>query len=80
MIATDMPGCREIAIEGETGLTVPPRNAPALADAIETLARLPELRTHFGRNARKLAETKFAADLIGRATTELYLRLIAEAG
>ena len=38
MIATDVPGCREIVIPGETGLLVPYDDAAALADAIETLA------------------------------------------
>src|SRR6266849_3131743 len=62
MVATDVPGCREIAIAGETGLLVPPDQAQALAAAIETLAAAPELRARFGRAARRLAEERFAAD------------------
>jgi glycosyltransferase involved in cell wall biosynthesis len=80
MVATDVPGCREIAIAGETGLLVPPDDAQALAAAIETLARSPELRARFGRAARRLAEERFAADAIGRAVVELYLRLVAADG
>ena len=41
MIATDVPGCREIVIPGETGLLVPYDDAAALARAIETLATSP---------------------------------------
>jgi glycosyltransferase involved in cell wall biosynthesis len=77
MVATDVPGCREIAIPGETGLLVPPDDPPALAAAIETLAQAPELRARFGRAARRLAEERFAADAIGRAVAELYVRLAA---
>jgi glycosyltransferase involved in cell wall biosynthesis len=77
MVATDVPGCREIAIAGETGLLVPPDDPPALAAAIETLARAPELRARFGRAARRLAEERFAANAIGRAVAELYVRLAA---
>ena len=80
MVATDVPGCREIAIAGETGLLVPPDQAQALAAAVETLAHAPELRARFGRAARKLAEERFAADAIGRAVVELYLRLVAPSG
>jgi len=80
MVATDVPGCREIAIPGETGLLVPPDNAQALAAAIETLAQAPELRARFGVAARRLAEERFAADAIGRAVTKLYLRLVAVPG
>jgi glycosyltransferase involved in cell wall biosynthesis len=77
MVATDVPGCREIAIPGETGLLVPPDDPPALAAAIETLAQAPELRARFGRAARRLAEERFAANAIGRAVAELYVRMVA---
>jgi glycosyltransferase involved in cell wall biosynthesis len=80
MVATDVPGCREIAIPGETGLLVPPDDAHALAAAIETLAQAPGLRARFGVTARRLAEERFAADAIGRSVTELYLRLVAVPG
>jgi glycosyltransferase involved in cell wall biosynthesis len=78
MVATDVPGCREIAIPGETGLLVPPDDPPALAAAIETLAQAPDLRARFGRAARRLAEERFAADAIGRAAVELYVVLTAK--
>jgi glycosyltransferase involved in cell wall biosynthesis len=34
MVATDAPGCREIAIDGETALTVPVDDVEALANAL----------------------------------------------
>jgi glycosyltransferase involved in cell wall biosynthesis len=77
MVATDVPGCREVAIPNQTGLLVPPDDADALAAAMEELARSPELRARFGRAARQLAEERFAADAIGRAVLGLYLRLVA---
>ena len=80
MVATDVPGCREIAIAGETGLLVPPDDARALADAIATLANDADMRARFGRGARRLAETRFSAEAIGRATVELYLRLVGGSG
>jgi glycosyltransferase involved in cell wall biosynthesis len=76
MVATDVPGCREVVRPGETGLLVPPDDAPALAEAIATLAASPELRARYGAAARRLAVERFSADAIGRATVELYRRLI----
>jgi glycosyltransferase involved in cell wall biosynthesis len=76
MIATDVPGCREIAVAGETALLVAPDDPVALADAIERLAGDAALRARFGRNARALAERRFAADAIGAATVALYDRLL----
>jgi glycosyltransferase involved in cell wall biosynthesis len=77
MVATDVPGCREIAIAWQTGLLVPPDAPGALATAIEMLAETPELRERFGRAARRLAEERFAEDAIGRAVVELYARSLA---
>jgi len=72
MVATDAPGCREIAIEGVTALTVPVDDAAALAAAMETLAGDKALRERFARAARDLVESKFSADSIGKETVALY--------
>jgi glycosyltransferase involved in cell wall biosynthesis len=77
MVATDAPGCREIAIQGQTALTVPVDDAPALAEAMERLASDKEMRERFGANARALVEAKFSAEAIGRQTVALYDALIA---
>jgi glycosyltransferase involved in cell wall biosynthesis len=75
MIATDVPGCREVAIPDETGLLVPVDDAPALAAAIERLTASPDLRARFGAAARRLAVQRFSADAIAEATADLYKRL-----
>jgi glycosyltransferase involved in cell wall biosynthesis len=79
MVATDVPGCREIALPGLTGLLVPVSDPPALADAIATLAASPRLRTEYGAAARRLAVERFSAAAIGRQTVELYARLLQPA-
>ncbi|MGH6864741.1 MAG: glycosyltransferase family 4 protein [Methyloceanibacter sp.] len=78
MVATDAPGCREIAIEGQTALTVPVDNAPALANAMRRMAEDKALRDRFGTAARKLVEAKFSADAIGRQTVALYDSLVPD--
>jgi glycosyltransferase involved in cell wall biosynthesis len=80
MVATDVPGCREVALPGKTGFLVPPDDAAALAAAIEVLARDAGLRARYGGAARTLAEERFADGAIGRAITELYLRLVRPHG
>jgi glycosyltransferase involved in cell wall biosynthesis len=77
IIASDVPGCREIAQPGLNALLVPPDNAEALADAIHRLAQDSKLRRRFGEAGRKLVETAFSGELIGRQTVELYERLLA---
>ncbi len=76
MVATDVPGCREVVRPGETGLLVPVDDAAALAGAIETLAASAELRARYGAGARRLAVERFSADAIGRQTVDLYRRLV----
>jgi glycosyltransferase involved in cell wall biosynthesis len=80
MVATDVPGCREIAIAWQTGLLVAPDGPGALATAIEMLAETPDMRVRFGQAARRLAEERFASAAIGRAVVELYRRVLGEPG
>jgi glycosyltransferase involved in cell wall biosynthesis len=75
MVATDAPGCREIAIDGDTALTVPVDDAAALASAMAKMAADADMRRKFGVNARRLVEAKFSADAIGRQTVALYDKL-----
>jgi glycosyltransferase involved in cell wall biosynthesis len=76
MIAADVPGCREVVLHGETGLRFPVDDAPALAEAIETLAGSPQLRARYGEAARRLAVERFSAQAIGRQTVDLYRRVV----
>src|SRR5262249_15126254 len=76
MVATDAPGCREIAIPGETALTVPVDDPAALADAMAELAGDAAMRQRFAANARALAVAKFSAEAIGRQTIDLYDQLM----
>lgn len=77
MVATDVPGCREIVIAGETGLLVPPGDPAALADAIERLLREDALRAKFADAARRRVVDLFSADIVGRQTVALYRDLLS---
>jgi len=80
LIATDAPGCREVAIHEQTGLLVPVEDPTALANAIDKLASSNELRTSYGAAARRLVVEKMSAQSIGTAIVTLYekcLRLAA---
>jgi glycosyltransferase involved in cell wall biosynthesis len=52
LVVTDVPGCRHFVREGVEGFIVAPESAQALADALERLARDPELRLRMGEAAR----------------------------
>jgi glycosyltransferase involved in cell wall biosynthesis len=79
MVATDVPGCREIARAGLNAILVPPDDAAALANAIAQLAADPQLRQDFGAAGRRLVETEFSSAQIGAQTVSLYNRLLGRA-
>ncbi|MEA2978831.1 MAG: hypothetical protein QOF09_654 [Alphaproteobacteria bacterium] len=76
MIATDVPGCREIVRPDETGVLVPFGDERALGDAIELLAQSRERRERYGAAARRLVVERFSAGMIGRQTVDLYRSLM----
>lgn len=59
VITTDAPGCRETVVHGVNGFLVPPRNAEALAEAMEEFVREPGLIERMGQESRRLAEERF---------------------
>lgn len=75
LVATDVPGCREIAVDGDTGLLVPARDAAALARALRTLAADPALRARMGRNARERVVARFSEQRVAEQTLALYRSL-----
>ncbi|MCW4463446.1 sugar transferase [Sphingomonas sp. BT-65] len=64
IITTDMPGCRETVVPGENGLLIPPRDAPALAQAMAQLAADPALVRSMGAHSRQLAQQRFRVDKV----------------
>ncbi len=59
-VTADWPGCREIVHDGENGYLVPPGDAVALADAIESLLADESLRGRMGARGRELVTEAFS--------------------
>ncbi len=72
IIASDVPGCREIVRPGENGLLVPIRDAGALAKALRGLLESPATRIEMGKRSRDIAEKEFATELVISQTLALY--------
>lgn len=77
LIATDVPGCRELVEDGANGLLVPDRAVEALAGAIERLARDPSLRRALAEEARRRVETQFSSHIVHTAILDLYAGFMA---
>lgn len=76
VITTDHPGCRDAIEVGKTGLLVCPRDALALADAIQVVAQDESLRRQMGSAGRRLAEEKFSIEGVVATHLELYRELL----
>ena len=77
IIATDVPGCREIVHNGENGILVQLKNANSLASAIKELINNPEKRKIMGTNGRRLVENEFSEETIVFQTLKVYQELLA---
>jgi starch synthase len=81
VVASDVGGIPEVVLDGETGLLAPyDEKEPAaferaLAEAVNRLARDPDLAARLGRAGRERAVASFAWDEIAAQTVELYRSL-----
>jgi phosphatidylinositol alpha-mannosyltransferase len=71
VLASDIPGYREVLRHGHDGLLVPPGDALALAEALRTLALDPSLRARMAASARERAE-RFAWPHIAEEVLDTY--------
>ncbi|MGE5722343.1 MAG: glycosyltransferase family 4 protein, partial [Sphingomonadales bacterium] len=76
LIATDVPGCRDVVEDGVTGLLCAVRDEASLADAmLRMMALEPEQRARMGGAGRSKAEAEFDHRLV----VESYLQAIEAA-
>lgn len=75
LITTDMPGCRDVVIDGYDGLLIPPKDSPALAKAIIKLAADQGMRVNMGKNAKGHVEKDFLLSSVLQSYMDIYSRL-----
>jgi glycosyltransferase involved in cell wall biosynthesis len=78
IIATDIPGCREIVRHGENGFLIPPGDVSALAFAITELLKDPEQRARMGKRGREIVEAEFSQEQVVAETFATYCELLGE--
>lgn len=78
LVATDVPGCREIVKNGVNGLLVPVRDSSALAAAIQYLAENPAERLRMGEAGREIAINEFDERIVISSTLSVYHELVPE--
>jgi glycosyltransferase involved in cell wall biosynthesis len=77
VISTPLAGIPEMVDDGESGLLVPERDVPALAQALERLLTDGVLAARFGARGKALAAERFAVE---NSAAELARLMVSQAG
>lgn len=72
VVATEVSGTREVMIPNETGLLVPPGDAPRLAQAMDFILSNPDRARAMGAAARQRVEAHFSAQTQAREYLALF--------
>lgn len=76
VVATNVPGCRNIVTNGHNGLLCEAKSADSLRKAMETMLALsPEERKRMGTAGRRLVEAEFDEQLVVKAALDVLERL-----
>jgi glycosyltransferase involved in cell wall biosynthesis len=78
VIATSVGGLSEMVTHGKTGLLVPPDDVAALAGAMQTLMRNPDLLRRMGREAARRGRAALGWDRIAAMHVEAYGEVLRE--
>lgn len=76
VVTTDVPGCRDAIVNGETGLLVPAKDAVALGNAIRQLLNDPAACAAMGAAGRKRAEQIFDVRAVVQTHLTIYKALL----
>lgn len=75
-IVTDINGSREIVVDGENGLIVPPRTVQPLYDAMERMITDNALREKMQKIARPMIESRFERKFVQDCLIEYYKEIL----
>lgn len=79
-VATDVRGCREVVVDGQTGLIVPPGDATSLAAALIRILRSPAETAAMGRQAVARARREYDQRRVFDRLDALYRELLDARG
>ena len=75
-IVTDINGSREIIVEGENGLIVPPRDEEALFQAMLEIVRNKTIRECMANKARNMIESRFEQGYVQKCLLDFYVEIL----
>jgi len=77
VIVTSLGGQKELVVNGQNGIIVPPADIESLSQAILTLLSSEELASEMGKKGRRMVEEKFAWSKISNKILQVYKSVLA---
>ncbi len=77
-IVTDINGSREIIIDGQNGVIVPPQNEEALYQAMKRFVEEPELTQSLATNARTLIASRYEQGYVRQCLYDFYHEILKD--
>lgn len=77
LVATDVPGCRAVVIDGENGFLVPSHDSEKLAAALMRLIEDKALRQRMGKEGRSIVSQRFSDEQVVEQTLAFYQSLMS---
>lgn len=78
VVATDVPGCRDVVSDGVTGRLIPPRDPGALIDAVADVLGCDGVAETWGRAAQRRVETHFSLERVATDYAAIYTELLGQ--
>lgn len=76
VVISDIPGVREVIVEGKHGLLAEPMNPRDIAGKVRTLLENPDMANRMGKKGRKRVEEKFTWERVAKDIEEVYHSLL----
>ena len=78
LIATNIPGCRDVVEQCQNGLLVTPKDSIELARAIGQLLNNQDLRKRFAKRGREIALSRFSQEIVIDKMLDIYNTLLGK--
>lgn len=78
IITTDVPGCRDLIIEGKNGIVIKSKSSTDLAEAMKRLVSDSSLCQKMGQEGRLIAEKEYSLTKVISETLDVYQELLSQ--
>ncbi len=72
VVVSDIPGVREVIVEGRHGLLAEPMKAIDIAGKVRTILENPDTARKMGRQGREVVEERYTWDIVAEQIEEVY--------